>query len=74
MVRRPVKEYFLENEAEKKFLELSNGVKLRVLLLQAEKPSEDSMNIVFYSGFISYIFLWRESIKILRKNHHIFFI
>ncbi len=74
MVRRPANEYFLENEAEKKFLELTNGVELRVLLLQAENPSDDSMNIVFYSGFISYIFLWRESIKVLRKNHHIFFI
>lgn len=74
MVRRPANEYYLENEAEKKFLELSNGVKLRVLLLQAENPSYDSMNIIFYSGFISYIFLWRESIRVLKKNHHIFFI
>lgn len=74
MVRRPVDEYSLENETEKKFLELSNGVKLRILLLQAENPSDNSMNIVFYSGFISYIFLWRESIEVLRKNHHIYFI
>ena len=74
MVQRPVNEYFLENEADKKFIDLSNGVRLRVLFLQAETPSDDSMNIVFYSGFISYIFLWKESIKVLRKNHHIIFI
>jgi hypothetical protein len=74
MVRRPENEYFLENEAEKRFLELSNGSKLRVLFLQAENPTDDTMNIVFYSGFISYIFLWRESIKVLRKNHNIYFI
>ena len=74
MVRRPENEYFLENEAEKKLLELSNGSKLRVLFLEAKKPTDDTMDIVFYSGFISYIFLWRESIKVLRKNHNIFFI
>lgn len=56
MVHRPKNEYFLENEAEKKFIELSNGAKLRVLFLQAEKPNKATMDIVYYSGFISYIF------------------
>ncbi len=74
MVHRPENEYYLENEAEKKFIELSNGAKLRVLFLSAEKPTKDTKNIVYYSGYISYIFLWRESIKILRKNHNIIFI
>ncbi|MHA1199518.1 MAG: hypothetical protein ACTSQF_09355 [Candidatus Heimdallarchaeaceae archaeon] len=74
MVRRPEKEYYLENEAEKRFIELPNGVKMRVLFIQADEPNENTKNIVYYSGFISYIFLWRGSVKILRKNHNIIFI
>ncbi|MCE7741303.1 MAG: hypothetical protein GOP50_02490, partial [Candidatus Heimdallarchaeota archaeon] len=74
MVRRPENEYYLENEAEKKFIELPNGVKMRVLFIRADEPNEDTKNIVYYSGFISYIFLWRESVKVLRKNHNIIFI
>ena len=74
MVRRPQKEYWLENETEKKTIELSNGAKLRILYLLADKKTQDTKDIVFYSGFISYIFLWRESVKKLRKNHNIIFI
>ena len=74
MVRRPESEYYLENEAEKRFIELPNGVKMRVLFIDAEEPNENTKNIVYYSGFISYIFLWRDSVKVLRKNHNIIFL
>ena len=74
MVRRPKREYALENEAEKIFIELPNGTKLRVLTLQADEKTDKTREIIFYSGYISYIYLWRESIPLLRKNHNITFI
>ena len=74
MVRRPINEYQLENDSNKIFVELDNGAKLRVLLLEAENKNDATMNIIFYSGFISYIFLWRESVKILKQSHNIYFI
>ena len=74
MVRRPENEYYLENEAEKKFINLPNDVKLRVLYICADEPNDNTKNIVYYTGFISYIFLWRESVKLLRKNHNLIFI
>jgi len=74
MVKRPPKEYVLENETEKKLIQLPNGAKLRVLFLPPDKRTEETKNIIFYSGFISYIYLWKESIKLLRKNHSIIFI
>lgn len=73
-MRRPVKEYFLENEADKIFVELENKVKLRVLYLSAENPSVQSMNIIYYSGYNSYLFAWFESVEVLRQNHNIYFI
>ncbi|MCG3255637.1 MAG: hypothetical protein KAU62_06095 [Candidatus Heimdallarchaeota archaeon] len=74
MVRRPKSEYALENETTKKFVDLPNGAKLRVITLKADEKTDETRDIVFYSGFISYIFLWRESVKLLRKNHNIIFI
>ena len=74
MVRRPQKEYWLENETEKKTILLPNGAKIRVLFLSADEETNETKDIIFYSGFISYIFLWRESVKKLRKNHRIIFI
>lgn len=74
MVRRPKSEYALENETDKKFIDLPNGAKLRVLTLKADEKTDETRDIVFYSGYISYIFLWRESVKLLRKNHNIVFI
>ena len=74
MVRRPKREYALENETEKLFIELPNGAKLRVLTLQADEKTEMTRDIIFYSGYISYIYLWREAILLLRKNHNIIFI
>jgi esterase/lipase len=74
MVRRPKKEYALENETQKKTIFLPNGAKLRILTLEADEKTEKTRDIVFYSGYISYIFLWKESVKLLRKNHNIVFI
>ena len=74
MVRRPPEEYILEDETEKKIIELPNGAKLRVLFLPPDQRIEETKNIVFYSGFISYIYLWKESVKLLRQNHSIIFI
>lgn len=74
MVRRPETEYYLENEAKKKYIELPNGVKMRVLFIDAAEPTKNTLNIVYYSGYISYIFLWRGSVKLLRKHHNIIFI
>lgn len=73
-MRRPVKEYFLENEADKIFVDLENKVKLRVLYLSAKDPSVLSMNIIYYSGYNSYLFAWFESVEVLRQNHNIYFI
>ena len=74
MVRRPQNEYILEDETEKKTIQLPNGAKLRVLFLPSDKQTKETKKIVFYSGFISYIYLWKESIKLLRKKHSIIFI
>ncbi len=74
MVRHPKSEYALENETKKRFIDLPNGAKLRVITLKADEKIDETKDIVFYSGYISYIFLWRESIKLLRKNHNIIFI
>ncbi len=74
MVRRPKKEYALENETKKTIVNLPNGAKLRVLTLQADEKTEMTRDIIFYSGYISYIYLWRESIPLLRKNHNVIFI
>ncbi|MEE9410243.1 MAG: hypothetical protein V3V41_04885, partial [Candidatus Heimdallarchaeota archaeon] len=74
MVKRPKDEYLLENECEKKIMELPNGAKVRILFVPSENKTKESMNIIFYSGFISYIYLWKDSIKLLRKNHSVIFI
>ncbi len=74
MVRRPQKEYWLENETIKKTIDLPNGATIRILYLYANEKTDETMDIIFYSGFISYIFLWRESVKKLRKYHNIIFI
>ncbi|MHA1551719.1 MAG: hypothetical protein ACTSQC_07220 [Candidatus Heimdallarchaeaceae archaeon] len=73
-MRRPVKEYFLENEADKIFVDLENRVKLRVLYLSAKNSSDLSMNIIYYTGYNSYLFAWFESVEVLRQNHNIYFI
>ncbi|NPD90320.1 MAG: alpha/beta hydrolase [Asgard group archaeon] len=74
MVRRPQKEYWLENETKKKTMYLSNGAKIRVLCLSPYEETKETKEIIFYSGFISYIYLWRDSVKKLRKNHNLIFI
>ena len=73
MVRHPKSEYALENETDKQFVNLPNGAKLRVISLKADEKTDETRDIVFYSGYISYIFLWRESIELLRKNHNVIF-
>lgn len=73
-MRKPKKEYYLEWEAEKIFINLKNGAKLRVLYYPAITKSENTLNIVYNSGFNSYIFIWLESVEELRKSHNIYFI
>ena len=73
-MRKPKKEYYLEWEAEKIFINLKNGAKLRVLYYPAITKSEDTLNIVYNSGFNSYVFIWLESVEELRKSHNIYFI
>ncbi|UJG41046.1 MAG: hypothetical protein K9W45_00965 [Candidatus Heimdallarchaeum aukensis] len=74
MVRRPKKEYWLEEEAEKMILELENGAKLRILYFKAKNKSKETLNLVFYSGFISYVYIWEKAIEKLREKHDIYFI
>ena len=71
---KPKKEYYLEWESEKIFVNLKNGAKLRVLYYPAITKSENTLNIVYNSGFNSYVFIWLESVEELRKSHNIYFI
>ena len=73
-MRKPKKEYYLEWEAEKIFINLKNGAKLRVLYYPAITKSEKTLNIVYNSGFNSYVYIWLESVEELRKYHNIYFI